>query len=471
MYTATTNLIAAAQQHDKSTTDNKRTTTTLLTGLKLSILVGTIFAIILSLSAKTLIQTLIGNEYLDPSVMEAALRYVRIRSLGMPAALVIGTAQSACLGMQDVKSPLLVLMAAAAINFLGDVFLVGKSNLWLGGAAGAAWATIFSQYGALYMFWRWFVHPLKKKKEQDEIVDVSKGILELTGTCEEGQSRRHRFRKFLTSMTMKETDNNTNLSMKEETGATKARGFLTGKLKLREFFHPSNFDTSTAKEYLPFVIPVTTTSVGRISGYIAMSHVASSTLGTFDMAAHQIIFSIFCCLTPIVDGLSQVAQSFVPGVFEHEQSQERALALSKTIMNFRKVGAAFGGVLISLVACIPLISRYFTTDAMVLNRVNGALPGVALFLLVNGLMCAGEGSLLGQKDLHFLRNMYTVFFFTVPAWMLRLKHRSLLGIQEVSIGTMWAAFSMYNVIRTCIWHLRLAQLQRRTNRVALEEIS
>lgn len=459
MYTATTNLIAAAQQHDKSTTDQKRTTTTLLTGLKLSILVGLIFSVVLSCSAKLLIQTLIGNELLDPSVMEAALRYVRIRSLGMPAALVIGTSQSACLGMQDVKSPLLVLMAAAAINFLGDVFLVGKSNLWLGGAAGAAWATVFSQYGALYMFWRWMAKPLKKKVDTEtKVVDVSKSILELTGTSEEGKPRRQRFRNLLKSKAL----NGANV---ESAGNAipKSRAFLAGKLKLREFLHPSNFDSKTAKEYLPFVIPVTTTSVGRISGYIAMSHVASSTLGTFDMAAHQIIFSIFCCLTPIVDGLSQVAQSFVPGVFEHKQSKERAVALSKTIMNFRKVGTVFGGVLVALAACIPLISRYFTTDASVLSRVNGAIPGVGLFLLVNGLMCAGEGSLLGQKDLRFLRNMYTIFFFTVPAYMLRLKQRSLLGIQEVSIGTMWAAFSTYNVIRTCIWHLRLAQLQRRTN--------
>ncbi|KAL3795146.1 hypothetical protein HJC23_007374 [Cyclotella cryptica] len=60
--------------------------------------------------------------------------------------------------------------------------------------------------------------------------------------------------------------------------------------------------------------------------------------------------------------------------------------------------------------------------------------------------------------------MYTIFFFTIPAYMLRLKQRSLLRIQDVSIGTMWAAFSTYNLIRTSIWHLRSAQLQRRTER-------
>lgn len=482
MYTATTNLIAAAQQHDKTSysTDEPRTTTTLLTGLKLSVLVGTVFGIVLSLSANTLIKSLIGNDSLDPTVMAAALRYVRIRSLGMPAALVIGTAQSACLGMQDVKSPLYVLMAAALINFCGDVLLVGNENPWLGGAAGAAWATVFSQYGALIMFYRWLTKPRKNKVHDEslmkangdeKVVDVTKGIMELTGSSEEGKSRRKQFRKFLTSPKAISSFSQTKRQTKATKPIPKSRGFLSnGKLKLKSFLHPSNFDTSTAKEYLPFVIPVTTTSVGRISGYIAMSHVASSTLGTFDMAAHQIIFSIFCCLTPIVDGLSQVAQSFVPGVFEHKvKSQERATALAKTITNFRKCGAAFGAVLISLVACIPLISRYFTTDTLVLNRVNGAIPGVGLFLIVNGLMCAGEGSLLGQKDLRFLRNMYTVFFFTVPAYMLRLKQRSLLGLQEVSIGTMWAAFSTYNVLRTCIWHLRLAQLQKRTNRSVVKD--
>ena len=173
------------------------------------------------------------------------------------------------------------------------------------------------------------------------------------------------------------------------------RGFLSnGKLTLRKYlsFSDLHFDRSKAREFLPFVVPVTTTSVGRISGYIAMSHVASSTLGTHDMAAHQIVFSVFCCLIPFVDALSQVAQSFVPAVFEaKERGTNRATALRETVGNFRKVGIGFGVGLLGLAGCIPLISRYFTTDPIVLERVNGAIPGVGLYMLVNGLMCAGEG--------------------------------------------------------------------------------
>jgi len=527
MYTATTNLIATAVQEDKddnATETRPKTTTTLITGLKLALVVGLVFGTVLGTSGKLLLKLLIGNDALDPMVFSAALQYVRIRALGVPAMVLIGTAQSACLGMQDVTSPLYVLLAAAAVNFLGDVLLVPRAgSAMFGGAAGAAWATVASQYAALLFFARWLTtkndgaknntqqaqrRPLKsfwkgqQSDESEEVVDrltrngnngnnvnvvnVTQGIMELTGTSKAGRSRRKEFRKFLASSKLSrrirlgtsasepstmpistETKDIIRPVKKSKKQQPKTRGFLSdGKLTLSNYFSFSkdNFNLSKAKEFLPFVVPVTTTSVGRISGYIAMSHVASSTLGTYDMAGHQIVFSIFCCLTPFVDALSQVAQSFVPAVFEAKgRAKERALALRKTINNFRKVGFGFGVVLMSLVACIPLIGRYFTTDLVVLERVNSAIPGVGLFMIVNGLMCAGEGTLLGQKDLKFLRNMYTVFFFTVPAYMLRLKHRSLTGVQAVSIGTMWAAFSTYNVIRTSLWHLRLAQLQRRTD--------
>ena len=81
------------------------------------------------------------------------------------------------------------------------------------------------------------------------------------------------------------------------------------------------------------------------------------------------------------------------------------------------------------------------------------------------------GALLGQRDLKFLRNMYAIFFFAVPACMLRLKSRARLGVQVVGIGTIWSLFSTYNLIRTSTWHLRLAQLQMRTEaRAAADEI-
>jgi Na+-driven multidrug efflux pump len=399
MYTATTNLVAAAVREDKddattaaaataATKQNEqvllqqkrpKTITTVLTAIKLASIVGTFFSILLYTLGPRLLQLLIGTTaasattasttttiIVDPIVYNSALQYVKIRALGMPAMVMIGTAQSACLGMQDVRSPLFVLLAAAVINFMGDVLLVPLKSTTLSGAAGAAWATVASQYAALLFFARWW------------LIKPNDGNTATAAT--------------------------TTTTTTTRTSTTSTRGFLSdSKLTLRSFLSLKNMNTSKVHEFLPFVIPVTTTSVSRISGYIAMSHVASSTLGTIDLAGHQIILSIFGCITPFVDALSQVAQSLVPGVFAsngHGQQQhntngwkkkERAIALRQTVTNFRIVGLGAGAVLVGLISCVPFVSQYFTTNKAVLERVHGAIKPVSLFLIVNGLMCAGEG--------------------------------------------------------------------------------
>jgi hypothetical protein len=216
MYTAATNLIAAATQEDADGADgdDRRAAATLVTALKLALLVGTGFGALLAASSRALLGLLVGDGALDPVVLAAALRYIRIRALGLPAMVVIGTAQSACLGMQDVRSPLYVLAAAAGVNFLGDCLLVPRAGAWLGGAAGAAWATVFSQYVALAFFGGW-----------------------LTARVRGGAGG--------------------------DTPPPKTRGFLAdGRLTLRSYlsFSKRHFNRAKAREFLPFVVPVTTTS-------------------------------------------------------------------------------------------------------------------------------------------------------------------------------------------------------------------
>mmetsp|Transcript_27864 Transcript_27864/g.51308 ORF Transcript_27864/g.51308 Transcript_27864/m.51308 type:complete len:707 (-) Transcript_27864:87-2207(-) len=470
MYTATTNLIAGAVEKDSAEGDGQpRTKKTLVTALRLALLVGVSFGAILGTAAPFLLSKLIGNSSLDPTVYQSALRYVQIRSLGMPAAVVIGTAQSACLGMKDVKSPLYVLAAAAGINLIGDMLLVRNSSPWLGGAAGAAWATVFSQYGALLMFLRWLTVSKKQSSVKygetmnpmEMIKDASKDVgSNIKVTFGNALERGTVLRKNLFSSKQSEVS----LETIPESNDAPAKGFLSNSHTPSSVLNPLRLtkSKSTIQKFLPFVVPVTTTSIGRVSGFLTMSHVASSALGTYDMAAHQIAISIFCCLAPIVDALNQVAQSFVPGIFARKKSRARAVALRKTSINFAKVGALFGSVIVALVATgVPAVSKCFTTDPIVLSRVKNAIPGIAVFLGFDGLMCIAEGTLLGQNDLKFLRNMYSAFFFLVPAFMLRLKRRALSGI-EVGIGAMWGTFSVYEVVRTILWLSRVVWLQYKT---------
>ena len=54
-------------------------------------------------------------------------------------------AEAVFLGVKDARAPALAIAAASSLNLGGDLLLCGH---WRLGVEGAAWATVFSQYGA-----------------------------------------------------------------------------------------------------------------------------------------------------------------------------------------------------------------------------------------------------------------------------------------------------------------------------------
>uniref|UniRef100_A0A7S4ITB3 Polysaccharide biosynthesis protein C-terminal domain-containing protein n=1 Tax=Odontella aurita TaxID=265563 RepID=A0A7S4ITB3_9STRA len=469
MYTATTNLVATAQEKEKNCEEGKPLTTkALITSLQLSGIVGTALGACLIVFTKMLLRTIIGNDSINPEVFTAAMKYVRIRALGMPAAVLIGSAQSASLGMQDIKSPLYVLVAAAIVNLIGDMLFVGSSSPWIGGAAGAAWATVFSQYAALAMFLKWFVSkPSSQKKEKAEKLNISDAILELTGDSNDGVPRRRQFRASVKNIISSSSARRSKVisNKKEERNAApvfSTRGFLHGRFRKRDLV--SLPEKETALKFWPYVVPVTTTSVGRVSSYAAMSHVVSSALGTISMAANQVILSLFYCLTPLADSLNLTAQSFVPSLFAKRTERAGADALKKTTGNFIKAGGIFGALMVAAVACIPIFSKFFTADPIVVAQVNSAVPYLAGTFAVHGAICASEGLLLGQKDLGFLGKAYAVFFAAVPFFMLRIKRAALSGIPNVGLSSVWQVFMTYQFVRTILFILRIKQIEAKTEK-------
>jgi Na+-driven multidrug efflux pump len=473
-------MVAAAQEADHGVEGKPRTTKNLIAALQLSGFVGAGLGVFLFTFARPLLRAIIGNDAIHPEVFSAAMKYVRIRALGMPAAVVIGSSQSACLGMQDIKSPLYVLLAAAVVNFLGDMLFVRSTNPIIGGAAGAAWATAFSQYAALFFFMKWLCH---RPKNTPIVINVSKAIMELTGDAKsKGASRRRKLRADLKRLAKNVTgDGNaatrkiasikkrfaldklkTEIPKGEESFST--RGFLSGKFHARDFLRlPSREDIS---HFTPYVVPVTTTQFGKVSSYIAMSHVVSSSLGTVSMAAQQVIVSLFYCLCPVADSLSLTAQSFVPAISQKKVSRARAVALRKTGVSFLKAGAVFGALLVGAVGAIPLLSHFFTSDPAVVALVNSVVPWLVGFFSVHGIVAAAEGMLLGQTDLSFLGKAYACFFFAMPYLMLRFKKAALAGVGNVGLTSLWKLFFAYNAFRCALWVGRNAQLRLQTKRQA-----
>jgi Na+-driven multidrug efflux pump len=508
LFTGSTNLIAASQESDRRLDGSPRTTRTLIGAIQLSSMVGIVLGTATYVGAPGMLRSIIGNDSISPEVFDAALKYVRIRALGVPAAAVIGSAQAACLGMQDVRSPLYVLATAAVVNFVGDMMFVGCKHPWIGGAAGAAWATVFSQFAALAMFIRWLTAAGQRSpaetsssQEKPKVLNVSNAILELTGKpSSPGAGRREKFREILrqfhlrnlasleaqksklrshgrlsifmrflqlfrnkrTVVTRQNTRSNEASQNVKSPPKFSTRGFLDGKFRGRDLLKVP--DADTFRDFRPYLVPVTSTVVGRVSGFVAMSHVVSSAMGTASMAAQQVILSFFQCICPIADSLSLTAQSFVPGIVERRPGQERTRILRKTKVNFFKASVGFGVAMAIAVGSIPLVSGWFSSDPVVVSLINKCVPLLAAWFSMHGVMCASEGLLLGQKDLTFLGRMYAMWFAVVPYLMLRVKRAAISQASAVGrvvgkvvdLTTIWQVFLLYQFLRSSLWAIRAA---------------
>jgi Na+-driven multidrug efflux pump len=494
MYTGTTNMVAAAQESDRGTVDKPRTAKTMIGAMQMSTFVGAGLGSILFVFARHLLKAIIGNDAISPAVFAAAMRYVRIRALGMPAAAIIGSTQAACLGMQDIRSPLYVLVAAAVVNFFGDVILVGNSHPLIGGAAGAAWATVISQYVAVVFFVHWLCSkPDRRSRTPPQVLNVSDAILKMTGkpgeniatSCRQSlhdvmetlkiTSRRRKIHERMEKFAAERKEKRLGrvvaklFERKNKTSSPKCetftvRGFLQNRFTPKDLLKVPNQETR--QEFAPYVVPVTTTQVGRVSGYVAMSHVVASSLGTVSMAAQQVIVSLFYCLCPIADSLNLTAQSFIPVIAAKKASIEKATALRKAMRSFLKAGAVSGGVMMVAVTGIPFLSGLFTSDAAVINLVNSVVPLLLVFFGTHGFVCASEGLLLGQKDLGFIGKMYAFFFGALPFFMMRVKRAALSGSHPVNLRSVWNVFVGYQVFRCVVWLMRLRMLQRQSDRDA-----
>jgi len=90
----------------------------------------------------------------NSEVLTGAATYLRIRSLGVPALLVILVGHGAFRGYQDTRTPLVVTLGLNVVNLVLDPVLIFGLG-W--GIAGAAWATVVAQwFGAAWFLLLFF---------------------------------------------------------------------------------------------------------------------------------------------------------------------------------------------------------------------------------------------------------------------------------------------------------------------------
>jgi MATE family multidrug resistance protein len=94
-----------------------------------------------------------------PDTLDGAVTYLRIRSLALPAMMLVTVGHGIFRGYQDTKTPMVVTLGLNAVNLVLDPLLIFGAGM---GLSGAAWATVVAQWvGAL-----WFGLLLASRRDQ-----------------------------------------------------------------------------------------------------------------------------------------------------------------------------------------------------------------------------------------------------------------------------------------------------------------
>src|SRR4051794_16203271 len=113
--------------------------------LWLALAIGAALFALLELTAPA-ITTLMGAE---GDVKEGAVLYLRISALGAPLFMLASAAQGFLRGMSDLRTPLLILVAAHTANVVLELLFVYGFG-W--GLKGSAWGTVIAQLGMAAAF-------------------------------------------------------------------------------------------------------------------------------------------------------------------------------------------------------------------------------------------------------------------------------------------------------------------------------
>ncbi|KAJ9132807.1 hypothetical protein P3X46_033640 [Hevea brasiliensis] len=203
------------------------------------------------------------------------------------------------------------------------------------------------------------------------------------------------------------------------------------------------FSVPTLNELLTIVglaAPVFVTMMSKVVFYSLIIYFATS-MGTYSVAAHQVMIQTYSMCTVWGEPLSQTAQSFMPELI---YGANRSLAKARTLLkSLVMVGATLGLVLGVIGTCVPwLYPNLFTPDQNVVREMHKVLLPYFMALAITSSTHSLEGTLMAGRDLKFLSLSMTgcLSFGALVLMLVSSRGCGLAGCWYALVGFQWSRF-------------------------------
>ena len=446
---------------------------------------GLAASIVLGLAAATFVTSRFGTEALaiisghkdSAAASTVASLYIskiysNIRAIAFVPALMMWVCQAACLARRDVRTPLRAVGFASVLNILADYTLVFRCGY---GTEGAAWATVIAQ--------------------------TSTCALLLWNETKHRRSQRARPQINTSSSSTKSTP--LDVSPLFQTGST----YNSSDRSIYE----------RAKATCRFVFACISPACALLAKAVALVFLtltASACEGRHALAAHQVLYSVYCLFCPIGEALSQTVQSLLPAALldndgnsksdsnddtsivdvsnnDEEESTSanlnsistpqpmsssstpsksrpetsplwgsREIRVDRSLNRrgcalIKYIGAM--GMLLSLAdaafaGALPvMLPHLFTRSPAVIKLMAHGAPTLSLCLAMHALSNILEGILFATKDEQFFSCIYPTSSIIVVILFLRQRNTSI----SPGLNKVWGTFVIYQALRfaQCFWRV------------------
>ncbi|KAL5855927.1 hypothetical protein ACOSQ4_005729 [Xanthoceras sorbifolium] len=186
--------------------------------------------------------------------------------------------------------------------------------------------------------------------------------------------------------------------------------------------------------------PLFVMMISKVAFYSLITYFATS-MGTYTLAAHQVMIQTFMMCTVWGEPLSQTAQSFMP---EFIYGINRNLPKAQMLLKSLGIIGVILGLLLGVVGTsVPwLFPNIFTPDQAIVQEMHKVLVPFFTALAVTPCILSLEGTLLAGRDLKFI-SLSMSGCFTLGALVLLLvssRGYGLPGCWYALVGFQWARF-------------------------------